>query len=1053
MSFSSALETAVPYPPTFEEKEFSCFEAHSPQTLREHPLSLNSNETPDLPLDPITKLFIDSLSDLRPPPRVLSTIEREVSLVEPWSNSWLDRNLKRILFVPTAIGGTVFGFIYSSAFQTLPAAPWWAALLRAGAATMIPHFIPSALGLSLEDPKVEGPFHSAVPITLRWVTRGDNNSHLTRVAVEMAHKLIKECGDHNFRIQIVTDEKVVVKIKDEVGIVRKIKAKSHILMAKERQQIPAYVDVIFVPDSFVSPNGTLKKGRALVYAAFRDKVVLQAYTFRQRALEILSHLDNLEATKLFRIRNELKILLHDAESISEELRKTNSSKKARKLEKIALRILKYLKKRHSNALQNAQYIVDQLDQRQDPWINLETMKTKIECILLNPHSLSSTILAEVKSLYKDFLDINPSEDAIKTNISRLKGFGDFAGLARILMDFPQILRETLEELNSLATSSPRRIASLNLWTEEFNGYNHLLGSFPFTEKSSGVFHLDEESQLTKEVLTGINRFANDRQNAWRLGQGAIQYADTWNRNNHKKVWNTDDIQARFCQLLDSVRRGDDAARFYFQFHGLNQILFGAKGSFLYLPQVLEQLEGYNFDGGEKTSITEDACMAFNVARAQEALLEELKNAIEKAATLSKESDDQFLDLLRDIRFKVSHPLDDATRESLRCDLLDSFRKGTTPSISNLSLAISKVGLKSLSVEVHSSLEEVMDNLSEEMLQALKEAFSPSLPAMEEGSVHEGVLRILKKKQDDFEIVVQTLLHNIDLMCHGKTLGMIKTKDCGWITGNVREQSPFTFWEFIIQRRRWFSGLHALVSEHEHISNSRKNIFRIALAGWSSMQLSTLTFLAPFFTSQYAIHPAMAITLGLMSASYVFLYFWGWVNQIHDSKMHKYGSIALLPSVQLSAANCFESTPGILASVAPDLNFELVEKNRALDDFVQSKDELFSDSYDSLNRDQNYLQLVQLIHKEYLEALRACEDGHENPPLCYEEFLDLLPKDTAFIDATAESVLRDFNNMFRICTHIKSHEKDARLERITKVASAVYNQSEAISSDYVVVEIV
>lgn len=1054
MSFPVALGDDPLSSPYGEEKEFSCIESYDPPalSLRRPALSRSSSEEPCLDEDPITKLFIGSLNLLRPPPRNLAPIERTVTAVEPWSNSWLDRNLKRLLFVPTAIGGAAFGMLYSSAFQNLPAAPWWANLLRAGATTMLPHFIPSVIGLSLEDPKEEGPFHTGVPITLRWVTLGNSNSHLTRVDVEMARKTIKDCGDQNFRIQIVTDEKFMVKTKDKNGVLRKLKVKSHILMAKERNQIPDYVDVIIVPDCFVSANGTLKKGRALVYAALRDKVIFSAYTFRQRTLAILAHLDKLKATNLFRIRNDLKNLLRDAESISEKLRKTNSSKKARKFSKIANRILRYLKKRRSSSLRNAQYIVDELDRRLNPWLNLEEMKTKIQNILLSPRSLSYTILADAQQLAQGLAAVNPEEDEIKTNISRLKGFGDFSGLARTLMDLPPFLRETLEDLNSLAESSSRRVAILSLWTEEVSGYNDLLDSFPFTELHSGVFHLDEESQITKEVLTGMNRFANDRENAWKLGQGAIQYADTWNRNNHKRIWNAADIQARLCQLLDSVRRGDDAARFYFQFRCLNQIIFGAKGSFLYLPQVMEQLDGFNFDGGEETSITEDACMAFNIARAQENLLSSLQLSIKETTKLSKESDSHFLDLIGDIRLKASRPHDRAGEDALSQDLLKVFQRNNSQTIAALSLAISRVGLKPYCDEVRTALNESCERLNGEMLTALKESSSPSIASIEEGVAYEGIRQVLNKKQAEFEAVIQNLLHNIDTMCHEKSLGMIKNKDCGWITGNVREQSPFSLWEFIIQRRRWFSGLHALVREHEHISNNRKHIFGIALAGWSSMQLNTLTFLAPFFTSQYAIHPAIAVTLGVMSASYLFLYFWGWTHQIHDSKMHKYGSMTLLPAAQLSAANCFESIPGILASVAPDLNFELVEKNRVVDDFIQSKDELYSDSYDSLCRDQNYLQLVQLIHKEYLEAFRASDIPPETPPLSYEQFLDRLPKDPAEASFTAENVLRNFSNMFRICTHIRNDEKNICLERITRVANAVYNQSESISSDYIVIDI-
>ena len=121
------------------------------------------------------------------------------------------------------------------------------------------------------------------------------------------------------------------------------------------------------------------------------------------------------------------------------------------------------------------------------------------------------------------------------------------------------------------------------------------------EESKNVYnlHLDEESQLTPEVLAGIHRFLRDPANRESVGQGEIQY-NAYNYGEKKLI-----------TAIDSIRTGDDLGRFRFQLKLMHRPLFGLHGSFLFIPQIIERRIG--FDLGGKGSITEDAYFALLAA--------------------------------------------------------------------------------------------------------------------------------------------------------------------------------------------------------------------------------------------------------------------------------------------------------------------------------------------------------------------------------------------------------------------------------------------------------
>lgn len=117
-------------------------------------------------------------------------------------------------------------------------------------------------------------------------------------------------------------------------------------------------------------------------------------------------------------------------------------------------------------------------------------------------------------------------------------------------------------------------------------------------KDIWVLHLDEESVLTQQAITGIENFINKHdlhRGDGAIGQGEILY------NSYKygkNLWIT---------AADALRTGDDLGRFRFQYKVVHKPFSGVHGSFLLTPALIEQ--SLSWDSGARSQLTEDIYFA------------------------------------------------------------------------------------------------------------------------------------------------------------------------------------------------------------------------------------------------------------------------------------------------------------------------------------------------------------------------------------------------------------------------------------------------------------
>ncbi len=110
-----------------------------------------------------------------------------------------------------------------------------------------------------------------------------------------------------------------------------------------------------------------------------------------------------------------------------------------------------------------------------------------------------------------------------------------------------------------------------------------------------LVHLDEETHLTSSGVKGIAKMIAEEEASGqhRIGQGAITYHRNWEKH-------------PILTLAESVRTGDDMARFYLQ-QRLGVTIFGLHGSYIVVRNDVEKRVGFDF--GPDGSITEDAFWA------------------------------------------------------------------------------------------------------------------------------------------------------------------------------------------------------------------------------------------------------------------------------------------------------------------------------------------------------------------------------------------------------------------------------------------------------------
>ncbi|PNF25647.1 Beta-1,4-mannosyltransferase egh [Cryptotermes secundus] len=107
-----------------------------------------------------------------------------------------------------------------------------------------------------------------------------------------------------------------------------------------------------------------------------------------------------------------------------------------------------------------------------------------------------------------------------------------------------------------------------------------------------IVHLDEETLLTENSVTGIINFVLDGKH--HFGQGLITYAN-------------EDVVNWITTLADSFRVADDMGKLRFQFSVFHKPLFGWKGSYIVAQVGAERR--VSFDNGMDGSIAEDCYFA------------------------------------------------------------------------------------------------------------------------------------------------------------------------------------------------------------------------------------------------------------------------------------------------------------------------------------------------------------------------------------------------------------------------------------------------------------
>lgn len=109
--------------------------------------------------------------------------------------------------------------------------------------------------------------------------------------------------------------------------------------------------------------------------------------------------------------------------------------------------------------------------------------------------------------------------------------------------------------------------------------------------STWIVHCDEDTIVTPEAIAGIASFLETPASSSMCGAGEIKY--------NVAPQGTGGV----FNIIDYHRTGEDLGRYRLQFAGFGAALFGAHGSFIVVPALIE--EQVQFDFGPRGSITED----------------------------------------------------------------------------------------------------------------------------------------------------------------------------------------------------------------------------------------------------------------------------------------------------------------------------------------------------------------------------------------------------------------------------------------------------------------
>lgn len=153
----------------------------------------------------------------------------------------------------------------------------------------------------------------------------------------------------------------------------------------------------------------------------------------------------------------------------------------------------------------------------------------------------------------------------------------------VLTDEPYVYPDLDNIVCPKSYVSPKGLAKHKARALDYFRHTMQLGPYDF------VLHMDEESTMDAESLRGCFDFV--RYTTHHMGQGIIIY----NGHNYWANW-----KAWLFAVADTIRVGDDLARFSLQTNIIHRPVFGIHGSFLLLNGEAENVVGWDF-----SSLAED----------------------------------------------------------------------------------------------------------------------------------------------------------------------------------------------------------------------------------------------------------------------------------------------------------------------------------------------------------------------------------------------------------------------------------------------------------------
>lgn len=154
----------------------------------------------------------------------------------------------------------------------------------------------------------------------------------------------------------------------------------------------------------------------------------------------------------------------------------------------------------------------------------------------------------------------------------------------------------------------------------------------------------------------------------------------------------------------------------------------------------------------------------------------------------------------------------------------------------------------------------------------------------------------------------------------------------WIEGEMWEQSPFTFWDFLQQRKRWIQGIFLIVHD-KTLPFSSRFCLAITLYSWLTMPLTTPNV---FLFAVYPIYlpTIIEVLMCFVGAVNVYLYLIGAMKSFSLKRYgyFKYfvcvlGSVCTIPFVLV-----IENIAVVWALIGNKHNFYVVNKSKIIPSF-------------------------------------------------------------------------------------------------------------------------